>query len=69
MTTKERKDIRSAVADYMQSEGCSCCRDIDGHSKHQAELARLLKVPKYEDGSGYDFAKFRKKQINKGGRG
>ena len=55
------KTIRQAVADYMLSEGCSCCRSIDAHKEHEARLAKLLRVPKYKDGSGYDFGKFRSK--------
>lgn len=55
----ELREIRAAVADYMQSEGCSCCRDNQGHEENAKKLAKLLKVPKYKDGSGYDFSKFR----------
>lgn len=51
--------IRRAVADYMSSEGCSCCQDGEAHAAHAATLAKLLRVPKYKDGSGYDFARFR----------
>lgn len=52
------QEIRTAVANYMKSEGCSCCRDYKGHKEHEAKLAKLLRVPAYEDGSGYDFGKF-----------
>lgn len=51
-------EIRSAVADYMDSEGCSCCRNIEAHTEAAARLANLLRVPKYKDGSGYNFSKF-----------
>lgn len=51
--------IRQAVADYMASEGCSCCQDTDAHDVAKAKLARLLHVKKYSDGSGWDFAPFR----------
>lgn len=54
-------DIRRAFADYTRSEGCSCCRNQEDHDKHAATLAKLLRVPKYSDGSGYDFSKFRTK--------
>ena len=57
-TSDFRNAVRRAVADYMKSEGCSCCRDIDAHEKHAAALARLLKVPMYDDGSGWDFSIF-----------
>ena len=58
MTTTERNALRQAVADYMRSEGCSCCRDVADHEQHAARLAALLKVPRYKDGSGYDFGRF-----------
>lgn len=51
--------VRQAVAEYMYSEGCSCCRDIDAHSVNKKRLAELLNVPLYSDGSGYDFSLFR----------
>jgi hypothetical protein len=53
-----RAEIRRAVADYMRSEGCSCCEDQPAHERHAATLAKLLRVPKYKDGSGYDFGRF-----------
>ena len=53
------KAIRQAVADYMYSEGCSCCRDTDAHEEHEKKLAELLGVAPYEDGSGYDFSVYR----------
>lgn len=54
--------IRRAVANYMRSEGCSCCADYDGHKIHAAELGKLLKVPMYRDKSGYNFSKFRTRE-------
>ncbi len=54
--------IREALADYMHAEGCSCCRDADGHRAAAARLANLLRVPRYKDGSGYDFPRFRSKK-------
>ena len=66
VTSKEalafRRILRRAVADYMRSEGCSCCQDIDGHNKHKEALAKLLHVKKYSDGSGYDFGRYRTKE-------
>jgi methionine aminopeptidase len=59
MNEKELQEIRQAVADYMRSEGCSCCRDIDAHEAHTAKLAELLNVPQYSDGSGWNFSLFR----------
>lgn len=54
-------EIRRAVADYMQSEGCSCCQNVESHTMHKATLAKLLRVPKYHDGSGYNFGKYQSK--------
>ncbi len=56
------KKIRRAVADYMFSEGCSCCSDYEQHQKDKAKLGKLLDAPMYDDKSGYDFSKFRIKQ-------
>ena len=55
-------EIRRAVADYMWTEGCGCCCDIRDHRKHEEQLAKLLHVPEYDDGSGYDFPRFRTRQ-------
>lgn len=52
------EEIRQAIADYMCSEGCSCCRDIRAHEINEKRIAELLEVPKYDDGSGYDFTLF-----------
>ena len=57
MTFKEK--VRTAVANYMYSEGCTCCEDYEGHAEDKKVLAELLDVPMYDDGSGYDFSQFR----------
>jgi len=57
---KLRKQLRAALADYMYSEGCSCCRDDEDHEVNAERLGKLLNVPKYSDGSGRDFSKYRK---------
>lgn len=54
-------EIRQAVADYMRSEGCSCCRDSEAHERHEERLGKLLRVPKYSDGSGRDFSRYESK--------
>lgn len=56
-----RKQIREAIADYMRSEGCDCCRH-SSHGKHAERIAKLLRVPKYADSSGFDFQRFRSKE-------
>lgn len=55
-------DIRTALADYMRSEGCSCCENTGDRKIAAAKLAALLNVPMYKDGSGYNFDKFRTKE-------
>ena len=60
LITQSRQGVRVAVANYMGSEGCSCCRNIAAHEKHEKILAELLDVEKYDDNSGYDFLKYRK---------
>lgn len=59
-TAKLRKELRRAVADYMRSEGCSCCEGLD-HDDHKERIAKLLNVRKYPDGSGYDFGPYETK--------
>lgn len=54
-----KKELRTAVANYMWSEGCSCCQDVEAHKEHTKVLAELLDVDTYDDGSGYDFSKYR----------
>lgn len=61
-TSELRKQLRTAVANYMYSEGCSCCQDTEAHENHKSVLGQLLNVPKYKDGSGYDFSKYRSKK-------
>jgi hypothetical protein len=59
------EQIRQAVADYMSSEGCSCCEDCEAHREHKGVLAKLLDVPEYSDGSGYDFYQFKTRKEGK----
>jgi hypothetical protein len=50
--------IRDALADYIRSEGCSCCQDTEKHQEAAKRLAELINVEPYEDGSGYNFYKY-----------
>jgi hypothetical protein len=52
--------IRTAITDYINSEGCGCCEGCD-HDEHKKIIAELLDVPPYSDNSGYDFDKFKSK--------
>lgn len=56
-----KKSVREAIANYMWSEGCSCCQDKEAHDEHKKALAKLLNVPSYDDGSGYNFSIFETK--------
>lgn len=60
---KLKKQLRQLVANYMASEGCSCCQNRDGHTEDKEALAKLLNVKKYSDGSGYDFKKHKTKYL------
>lgn len=54
-----RAEVRRMLADYIATEGCSCCQDIDGHKAASEALGKLLRVKKFSDGSGYDFWHYR----------
>lgn len=62
MTKDERALLRRLIANYMESEGCSCCRDCDRHELDRAALGKLLYVKKYIDGSGYNFSRYKERQ-------
>lgn len=53
-----KKQLREAVANYMYSEGCSCCRSSN-HDENAEALAKLLSFKKFSDKSGYDFYSYR----------
>lgn len=55
---KLKKQLRTAVANYIASEGCNCCRG-DSHEEHLEVIAKILNVKKYADKSGYDFSKYK----------
>lgn len=58
MSPEKFAAIRRAVADYMRSEGCGCCSDRAAHEADTERLAMLLRVPMYDDKSGYDFGRY-----------
>lgn len=47
----ERTALLRAVVQYVMSEGCNCCEDLD-HPEHESALAKLLGIREYDDGSG-----------------
>ena len=51
-------DVRKAFADYHESEGCSCCQDVEAHDKAYKRLGELLKADAYDDGSSFDWSKY-----------
>lgn len=50
--------MRQAFADYIQSEGCSCCRDSEKHTDAQLRLGKLLRMELYDDKSGVAYNKY-----------
>lgn len=47
MTHSERMAaLRTAVADYVRSEGCSCCQDREAHDKAYERMTTLLGIRK-----------------------
>lgn len=56
-------NIREVFADYVVSEGCSCCQNTVPHEEANLRLAELLGVALYEDGSGVNWAKYKSKPI------
>lgn len=52
-------ELRRAVADYIGSEGCSCCEDTYAHDAARARLGRLLRVVRHKGNLGYDFTRYR----------
>lgn len=57
MTKKELEQLRNAVADYMWSEGCSCCQDREKHEEARKRLGDLLLVGSV--GDYHDFTSYR----------
>lgn len=47
--------VRLIVAKLYCASGCSCCRDNEEWNKATNELGEILKIPKFNDDSGYDF--------------
>jgi hypothetical protein len=37
-----KKEVRELIANYMRSEGCSCCQDIEEHTDVKRRLEELL---------------------------
>ena len=60
-----KKKVREAVANYMVSEGCSCCQDYDQHKVHRQVLGELLDVEpqksSYDDEPYYNFYQYKSK--------
>jgi len=64
MTKAEEIKIRRLIADYMFSEGCSCCQNTEDHDEARTALAELLHVKPFSDGSGHDFSLYRTRMGN-----
>lgn len=55
---KFQLEVRTAFADYASAQGCDCCRNVEGQEEALKILAKLLQIPKFKDGSGYDYWRF-----------
>ena len=64
LLTETTKRVREEVAKLYCASGCSCCRDDKAWEEAGKELARLLNIPPYEDGSGFNFYKVRDEALN-----
>jgi len=53
-----KEAVLPALAKLIWSMGCGCCADKNALEQAEFELAEIFKVPKYPDGSGYDWSKF-----------
>ena len=51
-------EVRQAFGDYVSTEGCSCCQDVEGHEKASNRPGELLNADQYDDDSGYDWYKY-----------
>lgn len=60
--SKYRDEVRQAFADYVASEGCSCCRNTEAHEESFDTIAMLLNIPRYKDGSGWNVYKFTRRR-------
>ena len=58
MTKQERDDLRNAIADYMWSEGCGCCRNHEKHEENRKRLAALLQIVP-DTGGDFSFFQYR----------
>lgn len=47
-------ELREAAARAITAQGCSCCADPN-RDEIQNRLAKLLDIPEYQDGSGYNW--------------
>ena len=56
-----KKEVRELIANYMRSEGCSCCQDWEGHAKNKKRLGELLDCGKYDGEDEYDFYQYQTK--------
>jgi len=63
MTVEEfKKVIRELIANYMRSEGCTCCQDLEEHADVKRRLGELLNCGKYNDEDEYNFYQYATKK-------
>ncbi len=57
-TTEFKKEVRELIANYIQSEGCTCCQNIEEHTKAKWRLGELLECGKYNDEDVHNFYQY-----------
>jgi len=53
-----KKEVRELIANYMRSEGCTCCQDLEEHTDVKRRLGELLDCGKYNDEDEYNFYQY-----------
>ena len=53
-----KKEVRELIANYMRSEGCTCCQDFEEHAKNKKLLGELLDCGKYDGEDDYNFHQY-----------
>jgi len=53
-----KKEVRELIANYMRSEGCSCCSDSEAHYINKKLLGELLDCGKYDGEDDYNFHQY-----------
>ena len=53
-----KKEILELIANYMRSEGCTCCQNREEHEDVKRRLGELLDCGKYDGEDEYNFNQY-----------